>query len=159
MELNEFLLEGKADEDEEEEIKEEDGKKPDESKAGGTKKKPEDDDDTLSESANNYLEQFKILYRANMISTGTISIVVSVKNPEELVEYPNPCAESYGAIIIDEDSIVNEDFGNADNPKSLIKRNETILPGILLRQNTNTSKGLVRKPKQKTLMNKKYNEA
>ena len=154
MELNEFLLEGKADEDEEEEIKEEDGKKPDESKAGGTKKKPEDDDDTLSESANNYLEQFKILYRANMISTGTISIVVSVKNPEELVEYPNPCAESYGAIIIDEDSIVNEDFGNADNPKSLIKRNETILPGILLRQNTNTSKGLVRKPKQKTLMNK-----
>lgn len=152
MELNEILLEGKVDQEDEEK---EETKKVEESKNFDATVKSQDEE-PVDEKVNQYLEKFKYFYRANLIATGTVSLVVTLKNTQNVLDIPNPCAESYGAIIIDDDdSSVNEESKSNENPKSMIRRNDTLLPG-LMRQNTNTSKGLVRRGRttKKFLLNK-----
>lgn len=150
LELNEVLLEGKieSDEDEDEPVNNEEIKK------GETKNLDEkkEEDDTASEHANMYLEKFKFPYRSNMIATGTISLVVTLKNTESFIDIPNPCAESHGAILVDdvseeEEEEVEESKSKVLEKKLTLKRNDTLLPNGLLRQNTSTSKGMSRKAK------------
>lgn len=144
MILNEILLEGivdKEDPEDEEGAKVEE--KTDENKTADALNNSLDDEDAQSE-VNFYLEKFKCFYRSNMIATGTISIVLTQKNIEKVTDIPNPCAESYGAIIVDDGTSETEEDTMSKgkvNDKQSIRRNETIIPGGLMRSNTNTSKG------------------
>lgn len=147
MVLNEILLEGKVDDEEEEDENEE--KKPEESKTPDALNKSVDEEDAQSEDKNLYLEKFKYFHRSNVIATGTISIVLTLRSTARVFDIPNPCAESYGAIIIDDESseIEEEEIKSRVVDKQPLRRNETLLPGVLMRQNTNTSKGIGRKSK------------
>lgn len=92
MEMNEYLLEGKLEEEEEEKEEKEqaESKKVDESKSFNKSKKPEEkEEDEAEESKNLYLEKFKYFYRSNVIATGTISLVLTIKN-KEVFNIPNP---------------------------------------------------------------------
>lgn len=153
MELNEILLEGKVDDEEEEKEKAQVGRKEQE-----TENKTEDmknfkpgdklpvDDEEEEKPAEIYLEKFKFPYRANVIATGTISVVLTVKNLKPLMEIPNPCAEIYGGRIeVEDDEPSFNETRSKINEKHGLRRNDTMLPGSLLRQNTNTSKGFPRK--------------
>lgn len=92
MEMNEYLLEGKVEEEEEEKEEKEKGesKKVEESKSFNRSKKSEkEEEESAEESKNLYLEKFKYFYRSNIISTGTISLVLTIKN-KEAFNIPNP---------------------------------------------------------------------
>jgi hypothetical protein len=154
MLLNEYLLEGKTEEEEAEEISKEAKDKEAERKAEEMRNfepgnKSIDEEDEKEEKENLYLEKFKYLYRSNVITTGTVSIVVSSKHVENLIDLPNPCAVSYGNIIIDdgEESSIEDTKSNTKQEVKGLRRNDTILPGSLMRQNTNLSKGITRRTK------------
>ena len=145
LELNEMVLEGKAEEEEEEPANEQEELKPGETKNLDEHK----DEEKADEKGNNYLEKFKFPYRSNIVATGTISLVVTLKDTESYIDIPNPCAESYGAIIVDDISSEDEEETKekSSEKKAALRRNDTLLPGGLLRQNTSTSKGLSRRAK------------
>ena len=141
MVVNEQLLEGKI-EKEVEDKKDEDGvDKPRESE----KKKEEGEDqdkkiEDQDDDKNPYLEKFKYAYLSDLITTGTISIVIKTNNIETLMNIPNPCAVEYGNILIDDDNSDIEDSRLVTKEKVPLRRNDTILPGGLARQITNLSK-------------------
>lgn len=93
--LNEYLLEGKVESDHEEE--EEEKQSPEKSEAKKAEEiknfKPGDkpiDNESEEDETNMYIEKFKFQYRSNLIATGTVSIVVSAKNPQSLLTVVHP---------------------------------------------------------------------
>ena len=148
MELNEHLLEGMEDDENEEEENNNEKEKLPKSDTLDQKDKSFDEQSEKSET-NLYLEKFKFQYRSNVIATGTVSIVVSAKHPENLVDIPNPLAVTYGNVVLDDevDSSIDDSKDNMlDNHKAL-RRNDTILPGAIMRQGTTVSKTLNRRTK------------
>jgi hypothetical protein len=164
MQLNEVLLEGKLDDEDEEENNDKNNEDDAAKKIEEMKNfKPgtiiEDDEENQNEKENQYLEKFKYLYRANVIATGTISIVCTLKNTEGIFDIPNPQADSYNDLIKDDDSETVEEeqeIKSKSNDKHPLRRNDTLLPGGMLRQGTNASKtfGKSKKTQKKYLANK-----
>ena len=102
MELNEHLLEGMDDEENEKDDKGNDEEKSQKTDNDGQTDKSFDEQTERSET-NLYLEKFKFKYKSNVIATGTVSIVVSAKHPENLVDIPNPLAVTYGNVILNDE--------------------------------------------------------
>jgi hypothetical protein len=99
LELDEILLEGKLDDDEVKEKKNDEDAQAEALKSSKPGETDEVEDDAKSDDGNNYLEKYNYLHRANIVATGTISIVVTLKNTDNILDIPNPLSEQYGAII------------------------------------------------------------
>ena len=90
MVVNDQLLEGIVEkeeeekkEDDEDKPKESEKKKDDENKDQGNKHEEDDD-------KNPYLDKFRYAYLSDIITTGTVSIVVKTNNIENMMSIPNP---------------------------------------------------------------------
>ena len=161
MVINEQLLEGRV-EKEVEEKKEGDDEngKPKESnrkkdEEGNEQEQNNEDDD----EKNPYLEKFKYSYLSDIITTGTVSIVVKTNNIESMMKIQNPWAIEYGNIMLDDGDSEIEDIQPKVNisKKTALRRNDTILPGGLARQITNLSKALVKKQTKSKNTNRVFN--
>ena len=89
--INEQLLEGKVEKEEEEKKDDEEGKpkeveKKKEEGEEEVKENKADDDDEV----NPYLEKFKYQYLSDIITTGTVSIVIKTDNIESMMNIQNP---------------------------------------------------------------------
>ena len=148
IELNQHLLEGMNDEENEEDDKENDLEKVKKTNNIEQADKSFDEQSEGSET-NLYLEKFKFKYRSNVIATGTVSIVASAKNPENLVDIPNPLAVTYGNVVLNNevDSSIGDFKGPTHNKNKALRRNDTLLPKGIMRQGTTISKNKIRPPK------------
>jgi len=146
IKLNEILLEGKLEQEPEADdaagnkdaSKKED---PNESQKDKKVDEAEEDDD----EKNMYLQMYNYSYLSNIITTGTVSIVLTSKSFK--TDMPNPCSALYGNILVEDEESELEELVPEKKDKGSLKRNNTIIPGVFNRQSTVNSKGMVKKSK------------
>ena len=158
MVVNEQLLEGKVEKEEEEKNEDNDKPKESERKKEGDDAENENKHEEEDDDKNPYLDKFKYAYLSDIITTGTVSIVVKTNNIEAMMNIQNPCAIAYGNIMIDDDNSDIEEPHQKFKEKGPLRRNDTILPGGLTRQISTMSKTLLKKQTKSKATNRVFND-